>query len=61
MPKGRPKGSKNKVYKEKDARISTIFRVDLDVHSYLHTKKNMGLYINGLIRKDMEEQLKKED
>jgi len=58
MPKGRPKGSKNKVIKERDMRNRTIFRIDMDIDSWLRSKKNMGAYINGLIRKDMEEQMK---
>lgn len=61
MPAGRPKGSKNKIKKEKDMRSKTLFRVDPDIEVWLHNHKNMGRYINSIIRKDMEEQISKED
>ena len=50
---GRPKGSKNKKTKEQDMRNKTIFRIDNDVEQCLRSKKNMGEYINSLIRWDM--------
>lgn len=51
---GRPKGSKNKKTKEQDMRNKTIFRIDNDIDKFLRSKKNMGEYINSLIRWDME-------
>lgn len=54
MAKGRPKGSKNKIAKEKDMRERTTLRIDLDIDSFLRSKPTMGVYINELIRQDMK-------
>ena len=38
-------------------RNKTIFRIDNDVDKFLRSKKNMGEYINSLIRWDMEREI----
>lgn len=53
---GRPK--KNESERVIDARRSFGFKVDFDVNDFLFSHSNMGVYINSLIRKDMEKQMK---
>lgn len=43
-----------------DERKSLWLRIDNDVSDWLWEQKDMRKYINSLIRKDMEEQMKKE-
>ena len=56
---GRPK--KDVSEKVSVERIVLSLRLDLDLGDWLCSHKNKCRYINSLIRKDMEEQMNKED
>lgn len=56
---GRPKKDSSELIA--DERISLTLKIDLDLSDWVCNHKNKSRYINNLIRKDMEEQMNKED
>lgn len=61
MGRGRPKGAKNKnSVNIKSDKVYPV-RLDLDLEEWVSTMPNKNKYFNEIVRKDMEEQLKKEE
>ena len=59
---GRPKGSKNKTSGELKSNKVRHIRLDIDLVEYIELQsENFGVYINRLIREDMERKLNKQE